>query len=117
MASTIARRGRLLLATARAGGLRRASLRGLVGLFDEPFYLRSYPEAAHGSRPPLLHFLETGSSRGFDPNPLFDTDWYLQRYPEVAASGINPLMHYVTTPSVRGFDPSPGFSSTGRKSR
>jgi hypothetical protein len=91
----------------------RAEIRGIQasGLFDEVWYVRTYPEMlATGYRPPVHWFL-IGWRSGYRPNPLFDTDWYLKQNPDVRESGIDPLTHYFNRGAFEGRDPHPHFSS------
>ncbi|MDH1575535.1 hypothetical protein [Pseudomonas sp. GD03746] len=44
---------------------------------------------------PVDHYLEHGSTGGFDPSEFFSSSFYLERYPDVARAGMNPLLHYV----------------------
>lgn len=62
-------------------------------LFDERFYLASYPDVAHGGRP-LHHYCAAGWRAGLDPSAEFCTRYYLERYPDIGKAGMNPLLHY-----------------------
>ncbi|HEU4879155.1 MAG TPA: class I SAM-dependent methyltransferase, partial [Gemmatimonadaceae bacterium] len=42
------------------------------GLFDEAFYLRTYPDVGRASISPLVHYAVTGAAEGRWPHPLFD---------------------------------------------
>ncbi|WP_226583422.1 glycosyltransferase family protein [Acuticoccus sediminis] len=44
---------------------------------------------------PVLHYLEEGWHKGFDPNPDFSTQAYLRDNEDVAAAHINPLVHWI----------------------
>lgn len=102
---------RRLLTAARLGGSNSRLLAGARTLFDEQWYLSTYPDVHSSTLRPLLHYLCEGAWLGYDPHPLFDSDWYLQTYPSVAESSVNPLLHYLATSSVGAFDPNPCFSS------
>jgi len=65
------------------------------GLFDEEWYLRTYPEVARAGADPVAHYLEFGVSEGRDPSTQFNTRWYLDTYADVAGAGMNPLLHYI----------------------
>ncbi|WP_340316720.1 sulfotransferase family protein [Rhizorhabdus argentea] len=55
-----------------------AMIRG-SGLFDEAWYLASYPDAASSGLDPIEHYLTTGAPRGYNPHPLFDTGFYARQ--------------------------------------
>lgn len=81
------------------------------GLFDEAWYVRTYPEMlASGYRAPI-HWSLIGWRKGFCPNPLFDTAWYLEHNPDVHEAGIDPLLHYVSRGALEGRNPHQHFSS------
>lgn len=63
-------------------------------LFDENWYLKTYPNVAKEEIDPAEHYLKYGWKEGYNPSPLFDGNLYLDFYEDVAASGINPLVHY-----------------------
>lgn len=65
------------------------------GLFDERYYLKSYPDVRLGDIDPIIHYIKHGAREGRNPNPFFDTTFYLNRYEDVAKSKINPLLHYI----------------------
>jgi hypothetical protein len=66
------------------------------GLFDEDFYLRTYPDVAARKLDPIRHYLLFGARELRNPNPSFNTGNYLSRYPDVRndRKKINPLIHY-----------------------
>jgi hypothetical protein len=63
--------------------------------FDEEWYLKTYPDVAKASLPPLAHYLMYGWREGRDPSPSFSTTFYLEKYADVRVVGVNPLFHYV----------------------
>jgi len=65
------------------------------GLFDEEWYLKTYPDVAENVMDPVEHYVRHGAGEGRNPSPKFDTQWYLNIYSDVAEAGINPLLHYV----------------------
>lgn len=71
-------------------------------LFDEAYYLNTYPEAASSGMAPLDHYLRIGWLNGFDPSPDFSTDAYLDTYPDVAHAGLNPLKHFIQNGRAEG---------------
>ncbi len=58
-----------------------------------------------------MHYLKSGATEGYDPNPLFDTSYYLGSNPDVAGSGVNPLVHYILSGADEGRDPHPLFDA------
>lgn len=64
-------------------------------LFDEPWYLEQYPEAANHKQGAAGHYLEFGGGLGANPSAAFDGNWYLQTYQDVKDAGMNPLFHYL----------------------
>jgi len=89
---------------------RRRELADLVrndSLFDEQWYLRTYPDVAEAKVDPATHFVETGWREGRDPGPDFATSAYLKANPDVARAGLNPLVHYIEFGKFEGRDISP----------
>lgn len=82
-------------------------------LFDPDWYVAAHPEVASdlAGRPPLLHYLEEGAARGYDPHPLFQSRFYLEQNPDVAATGVNPLLHYLRVGGDEGRNPNPFFDT------
>jgi len=71
-------------------------------LFDERYYLKSYPDIRLGDIDPIIHYIKYGGREGRNPNPYFQTSFYLEKYPDVAQSSINPLLHYISHGSKEG---------------
>ena len=67
----------------------------LSGVFDQDFYLKTYPDIAQAGVNPLLHYLESGRFEKRKASATFDPAAYLGANPEVANSGIEPFLHYV----------------------
>lgn len=65
------------------------------GLFDEQFYLSTYPDVAAYPGGPLLHYVLLGGLEGRRPNAMFDGLMYLHAHPEVRSAGENPVIHYL----------------------
>lgn len=66
------------------------------GLFDEAWYLETYPEVAASKINPILHYLLYGAVEGKNPSPEFNTKNYLSIYFDVAQHGMNPFIHYIS---------------------
>lgn len=65
------------------------------GLFDYDYYMTTSGIAERSPRRALLHYLEIGYTRGFNPSEDFNSNDYLKKYPDVEENGWNPLVHYV----------------------
>jgi glycosyltransferase involved in cell wall biosynthesis len=72
------------------------------GLFDERWYLETYPDALRSRSDPLTHYLRRGWREGYSPGPLFDSAWYITRHLDVARDGIEPLQHFVFHGALEG---------------
>ena len=73
-----------------------------AGLFDDEFYLRSYPDVAADEVDPLLHYLMYGASERRWPNPAFDPIFYASQATTLRR-GENPLLHYIATGRQLGY--------------
>ncbi|MFZ2096347.1 MAG: glycosyltransferase [Anaerolineales bacterium] len=65
------------------------------GLFDEYYYLKTYPDCRRSDIDPISHFIKYGYKEGRNPSASFDTNFYLQTNPDVSTAKINPLIHYL----------------------
>ena len=65
------------------------------GLFDNKYYLQTYPDVRKADIDPLMHFIKNGWKEGRNPSSFFDTKYYLGTNPDVNKTGINPLFHYL----------------------
>ena len=63
-------------------------------LFDEIFYLESYPEVIGGTDP-LIQYIYDGYKEKKIPSMMFDGNLYLEEHKDVKNAGMNPLVHYV----------------------
>jgi hypothetical protein len=86
----------------RMGMSRDAHTIRAAGLFDDEFYLRSYPDVAADEVDPLLHYLMYGASEGRWPNPAFDPIFYASQAATLRR-GENPLLHYIATGRQSGY--------------
>lgn len=64
------------------------------GLFNEEWYLESYPDVKILGLDPIFHYIWLGAILGRDPSPEFGTEQYLAENPDVKAAGVNPLWHF-----------------------
>jgi hypothetical protein len=62
------------------------------GMFDEEFYLQTYPDVQNVD--PLKHYLNNGVFQLRNPSREFNTSVYLLDNWDVLISGENPLVHY-----------------------
>ena len=89
-----------------------------TGLFDTAYYLRTNPELAGGSFPPLDHYVHTGEREGRRPNAYFDP-----RYYAAAAAALDPppvtllLLHYRVLGEPAGIAPSAYFDPVWYRSQ
>lgn len=80
-------------------------------LFDQAWYLESYPDIRESGQNPLLHFVLYGQQEGRQPNAYFSPEWYLEKNPDVARAGINPALHYCLYGAAEGRNPGPSFDA------
>ena len=66
-----------------------------LGLFDEKFYLSSYPHIKNSGMDPLVHYLFHGYKEGKKPTANFDLEKYLKKFPEIEKNSLNPIIHYI----------------------
>ncbi len=64
-------------------------------LFDEQWYLETYPDIKESGLGAAYHYLHYGALEGRDPSPHFNSAAYLISNPDVAQSKENPLLHYI----------------------
>ena len=64
-------------------------------LFDNIYYLLTYPDVRQGDINPLKHYVETGWKEGRNPSIEFDTHAYLDEHPELRQADQNPLVHFI----------------------
>lgn len=76
-------------------------------LFDEQWYLNTYPQVVGSGMSPATHFVREGVWEGLNPSADFDTLWYYGRYPDVMDAGMNALVHYVIAGRSEGRRPGP----------
>ncbi|MES2497214.1 MAG: sulfotransferase family protein [Pseudomonadota bacterium] len=57
------------------------------GLFDEAWYLATYPDAVDSGLDSIDHYLMIGAALGHNPNPLFDTGFYARQMARRIAAG------------------------------
>jgi len=88
------------------------STRALIQpLFDESWYLKTYPEAGESGYDPISHYLAVGAEAGCNPHPLFDTAFYYRQNPDVKDAGANALVHFMENGYREGRKPHPLFDT------
>jgi hypothetical protein len=81
-----------------------------AALFDQAWYLATYPEAAASGLPPLVHYLVRGSLVGAAPHPLVHPNHYRQQNAaELGGTQVSVLEHYVRRGAALGRNPHPAF--------
>jgi glycosyltransferase involved in cell wall biosynthesis len=89
-----------------------ASLRDDLNiLFDPDYYAEQAGTTFSSFESAVIHYLEEGAARGYNPHPLFDTVYYLHSYPKVRWSGANPLIHFLSHSVEEGRNPNPYFDT------
>src|SRR5208282_6239614 len=89
---------------ANRAGLSASDLKAAVasGIFDERFYLMTYPDIAEAGVNPLEHYLTTGRFEKRKPSAVFDPSAYIEANPQVATEGMEPFLHYVLIGQAAG---------------
>ena len=64
-------------------------------LFDEYFYLNSYPDVKFNDWEPIKHYLYLGFEEYCNPNKEFSTEEYIKKILNPEKVIINPLVHYI----------------------
>jgi len=72
------------------------------GMFDERYYLQTYPDTGGYHLDLIRHFLLYGAKEGKYPNPTFDTSFYTLRW-LTPAENTNPLVHWLTVGKKLGY--------------
>ena len=86
-----------------------------AALFDDEYYLRTYPDVARDQIDPLLHYLEYGAAEGRWPNPSFDPPFYAA-HATTLRPGENPLLHYIETGRGLGYPTQPNLKANSSPS-
>lgn len=64
------------------------------GLFDNAFYLSSYPDLSPADDI-IRHYCEFGWQEGRNPSDDFNTNFYLKTYDDIRNASLNPFWHFV----------------------
>jgi len=95
-------------ALAKAAGLSRTDVDAIAAssIFDERFYLMTYPDVAEAGVDAFEHYLIFGRFEKRKASAIFDPVAYAEANPEVAASGMEPFLHYALVGQAAGAGPS-----------
>jgi len=81
-----------------------------TGLFQQHWYLATYPDVVSSLQEPIDHYILEGEEKGYQPNAYFHPDWYKKKS-KGARRGIMPaILQYARVGWKNGKDPSPSFS-------
>ena len=80
-------------------------------LFDEEYYLSTYPDVKESGIDPVRHYVRNGVREGRNPSAFFDTKFYLDTYQDINQSGVNPLFHYILHGVRERRNPSATFNT------
>ena len=64
-------------------------------LFDEEWYVSTYPDTLESFLSAEEHYLRQGAGEGRDPSPHFSTKEFLYRNPQVSEEDVNPLLKHL----------------------
>lgn len=64
-------------------------------LFNEQWYLTTYPDVKEHKADPILHYMTAGFYEGRNPGPDFSTNDYYNQHTDVKSQLLNPLVHYL----------------------
>lgn len=71
-------------------------------MFDQSWYLNSYPDVASAKLDPIAHWVKYGVYEGRDPTPDFSSLFYLSQNKDVLDAGMNPFCHYIEYGKAEG---------------
>ena len=81
-----------------------------LGLFDEDYYLSTYPDVASAGIQPLLHYVGFGDWEGRSPNPAFNPNFYRSQFGKEGLHSVCALYHYAVLGEALGLKASSAFS-------
>lgn len=85
-----------------AGSDENIHVRAIAPFFSPQFYRAMYADVVGTDHELMIHYLEKGWTKGYDPSGDFSTNGYLEAHRDVAAAGINPLLHYALYGQAEG---------------
>ncbi|MDD5267440.1 MAG: glycosyltransferase [Methylococcales bacterium] len=80
-----------------------------LGLFDESYYLATYPDVLASNINPLLHYVSFGDLEGRWPNPIFSPNFYRSQFGESGLHSVCTLYHYAVMGEAIGLKASEIF--------
>ncbi|SCK37762.1 Glycosyltransferase involved in cell wall bisynthesis [Variovorax sp. HW608] len=81
-----------------------------LGLFDQEYYLSSYPDIVAAGFEPIAHYINLGDAEGRKPNPVFDPDFYRSQFDRGEPGSVTALYHYAVIGEALGLKASSSFS-------
>ena len=73
-------------------------------LFDEDYYLSSYPDVKFSNSNPLNHYLKFGVDEYCNPNDKFNTKDFIINFLDLNHYNMNPLVFYILYNFYIGYD-------------
>jgi glycosyltransferase involved in cell wall biosynthesis len=81
-----------------------------LGLFDQDYYLSSYPDIVAAGFEPIAHYVNLGDAEGRKPNAVFDPDFYRTQFDRGEPGSVTALYHYAVIGEALGLKASSSFS-------
>lgn len=82
-----------------------------LGLFDQAWYLSTYPDIKAAGFEPLAHYVNLGDAEGRRPNAYFDPDFYRSQFDRRSLKSVCALYHYGVMGEALGLKASGAFSA------
>ncbi|MDI3382368.1 glycosyltransferase family 4 protein [Xenophilus aerolatus] len=101
----------IMSASAQHSPARQALCIAELGLFDEDWYLSSYPDIRDAGFEPLAHYVNLGDAEGRRPNAYFDPALYRSRFSRSKLKSVCALYHYAVMGEALGLHASGAFSA------
>lgn len=101
----------IMSAGAEHSAARQALRIAELGLFDEAWYLSSYPDIRDAGFEPLAHYVNLGDAEGRRPNAYFDPALYRSRFSKEKLKSVCALYHYAVMGEALGLHASGAFSA------
>lgn len=92
---------------------RQALVIRMAGLFDDDYYLSTYPDIRTAGIAPLSHYLRSGDAEGRRPNAVFDPNFYRSQFAGGEPRAVSALYHYAALGEALGLKTSGAFSPRG----
>lgn len=72
-------------------------------LFDEEWYLNTYPDVKESGMNPAKHYLLYGGFENRNPSVKFNSQRYLEQHYELKDTGTNPLIHHLKNEKIERY--------------